>query len=151
MLLLDVSRFHPFLSVQTLANEWLDTWHHLHQFCLQSQHEEPLRQCMDDAESVCVYGCQANLKFCHYFNNPNGERRRLVNLFRNCNTEADQAAERTYQSWLRQDVIRSNAVGGAELYFQNLTKCQPEMWRALACALHLKPCLPERHNTEICR
>ena len=116
-----------------------------------------LRQCIDDADGICVFGCQTdntvaagNLKFCHYFNNPNG--RQLGNLFfRNCNLEADQAAEQTYHQWIEQDVIRSHAIGSVKLHFKNLTKCHPELWKILACTLHLQPCLSEWHNTEICR
>lgn len=136
------------LSAKTLGNEWLESWQKLDQICLNSVDEEPLRLCLADADNVCSFGCKSTLKFCHYFNNLNG-RRGTVNFYRKCNIEADQAARHTYQSWMQREVLHYSRRLG--LHFRNLTNCQPEMWKLLACTLHLRPCLPERHQTEICR
>ncbi len=161
---------------QSLGNEWTDQWAHFTQFCINGPEEGRLRQCLADGEGkLCVYGCRSGvsnqvdagpgLQFCGaLLNKPNG---RLVAAaegaaslvtsnqhfayYRDCSVEADQAAASTYRRWLSQDVLHYSH--RLALPFRNLSSCQPNLWRLLACSLHLKPCRPDRPlaSTEVCR
>ena len=98
---------------------------------------------MADTESLCTYGCETELHFCTEFNQRN-------DMFRSCTHKSDQEAKRTYHSWMKNgNNLRSWF--GIEIPFKNLSNCESKMWKMLACTIHLKPCLPIHHTTQICR
>lgn len=58
-------------------------------------------------DEPCQPGC-SNLSFCSSFNN------RPLELFRNCNPEADAAAQNVFQEWIR--MTRVVLPGNGRLY-----------------------------------
>lgn len=46
---------------------------------------------------------------------------------------------------------QSLTLPGLDLPIKNVDKCQPEVWQAIACVLHIKPCSRNKHTTQICR
>ena len=85
-------------------------------------------------EEPCQPGC-SNLSFCSNFNN------RPLELFRNCNPEADAAAQNTFQEWIRQPtIVLPGVTGRQDIKLLGPATCKAQHWKALACALQLKPC-----------
>lgn len=85
-------------------------------------------------EEPCQPGC-SNLSFCSNFNN------RPLELFRNCNPEADAAAQNTFQEWIRQPaVVLPGVTGRQDVKLWGPSTCMTPHWKALACALQFKPC-----------
>lgn len=139
------------LCQRTYLNDWLGSWGNFQETCVYAQGESRLRQCLEQSTpQTCAFGCQSKLNFCSFFfetknNISSGEEF----WFRDCNTEADAAALATYQEWLFKGIVdhlNADLVGT----FANHAQCQVDPVRVLACAIHLKPCRPEKHSTEIC-
>ena len=72
---------------------------------------------------------------------------RPTELFRSCNIQSDQGAMNDIKLW-------SN--GTIKMPFMNIPvldirKCRPEMWKAVACALQIKPCYSKSRGSVICK
>uniref|UniRef100_A0A3Q4HAS9 Reversion-inducing cysteine-rich protein with Kazal motifs n=1 Tax=Neolamprologus brichardi TaxID=32507 RepID=A0A3Q4HAS9_NEOBR len=72
---------------------------------------------------------------------------RPTELFRSCNIQSDQGAMNDIKLW-------SN--GTIKMPFMNIPvldirKCQPHMWKAVACALQIKPCHSRSRGSVICK
>lgn len=72
---------------------------------------------------------------------------RPTELFRSCNVQSDQGAMNDIKLW-------SN--GTIKMPFMNIPvldirKCRPEMWKAVACALQIKPCYSKSRGSVICK
>ncbi len=72
---------------------------------------------------------------------------RPTELFRSCNVQSDQGAMSDFRLW-------SN--GTIKMPFMNIPvldirRCRPEMWKAVACALQIKPCYSKSRGSVICR
>ncbi|KAF3835848.1 hypothetical protein F7725_028406 [Dissostichus mawsoni] len=68
-------------------------------------------------------------------------------LFRSCNVQSDQGAMNDMKLW-------SN--GTIKMPFMNIPvldirKCLPDMWKAVACSLQIKPCLSKARGSLICK
>ncbi|KAM3849236.1 reversion-inducing cysteine-rich protein with Kazal motifs-like [Diretmus argenteus] len=68
-------------------------------------------------------------------------------LFRSCNVQSDQGAMNDIKLW-------SN--GTIKMPFMNIPvldirKCRPEMWKAVACSLQIKPCHSKSRGSVICK
>uniref|UniRef100_A0A8C7R8P2 Reversion-inducing cysteine-rich protein with Kazal motifs n=1 Tax=Oncorhynchus mykiss TaxID=8022 RepID=A0A8C7R8P2_ONCMY len=89
---------------------------------------------MDGAKLHCC--SKANTSLC-----------RPTELFRSCNIQSDQGAMNDIKLW-------SN--GTIKMPFMNIPvldirKCRPEMWKAVACALQIKPCYSKSRGSVICK
>ena len=93
-------------------------------------------------EEPCELGCDG-LSFCSAFNNRPSE------LFRRCSPAADLAARQQFEQWKSMGHIPLSET--MHLPLKNLSQCATEKWKAVACALQLKPCHPKTHVSQICR
>lgn len=93
-------------------------------------------------------------------------------MFRRCDMEADNMARKTMQIWaegtislpllLPYDVpvkgsftLQTHFTDILVILFNvsdsDITKCHPEVWKAIACTLQIKPCHKQVRATWICR
>ncbi|KAM9553317.1 reversion-inducing cysteine-rich protein with Kazal motifs-like isoform 1-T1 [Salvelinus alpinus] len=126
---------------QEISTNWgTQTWQEFDQMCEYSPVEKPLVTCLADVREPCQLGCK-DLGYCTNFNN------RPTELFRSCNVQSDQGAMNDIKLW-------SN--GTIKMPFMNIPvldirKCRPEMWKAVACALQIKPCYSKSRGSVICK
>lgn len=92
-------------------------------------------------DEPCELGCDG-LSFCTNFNN------RPTELFRSCNANADSAARSVAEIWKD---TQSLSLPGLNLPIKDISKCEPESWKAITCILQVKPCSRAKHTTQICR
>lgn len=92
-------------------------------------------------EEPCELGCDG-LSYCTNFNN------RPTDLFRSCTLQADDAARYDVALWQQQGYL---GLPGLQLPVRNISRCSPNMWKAVACALQIKPCHRHTHANRICR
>lgn len=92
-------------------------------------------------DEPCELGCDG-LSFCTNFNN------RPTELFRSCTSQADEAARNDVLQWQRQ---RELGLPGLTLPLLNASTCSPNVWKAVACTLQIKPCSRRAHANQICR
>lgn len=50
--------------------------------------------------------------------------------------------------WQEENILR---LPGFDVPLTNISACEPEKWRAIACALQIKPCTQDNHFNQICR
>ena len=131
------------LCHKSYTNDWLYSSRQFEMFC-QDFWTKNLRQCLQDADSVCEYGCESRMQFCDHYN-------KQFRLFRNCNRQTDIEARQTYTKWLSGNIFQNSIVPGIVLHFRNMTLCRPEAWKRLACHLHVQPCVSSTHSSNICR
>ncbi len=129
-----------YFNFQTWSDQWLENWHQFDRICQYSPQESNLIQCLDDVEGICQLGCQG-LQFCDIFND------RPHQLFRKCDAKSDFAAKEDFDSWMK-GVINFNVI---EIPVKNVANCNPEVWKAIACSIHIKPCISNNHHNNICR
>ena len=61
-----------------------------------------------------------------------------MELFRNCNPEADAAAQNTFQEWIRQTlVVLPGMTGRQDVKLWGPSTCMTPHWKALACILQV--------------
>lgn len=130
------------LCLKTFSDEWIRSWKDFDRECLQQMSEDNLLHCIDEVEEPCELGCDG-LSYCSNFNN------RPTELFRSCNYQADEAARYDVALWQEQGYLGLPA--GIQLLVRNISKCSPNMWKAVACALQVKPCHRQSHANRICR
>lgn len=100
-----------------------------------------LRPVMFLVDEPCELGCDG-LSFCTNFNN------RPTELFRSCNSEADEAARNDVAVWQFQNKL---TLPGLILPLKNISQCSPNVWKTVACTLQIKPCSRHSHANQICR
>ncbi|XP_023238948.1 reversion-inducing cysteine-rich protein with Kazal motifs-like [Centruroides sculpturatus] len=111
------------------------------QQCVGQIVENDLLQCLADVDEPCELGCE-QLTHCTNFND------RPTELFRTCNTHADKTANTVYSIWQRGII----PVGDTSFHLKDISQCNPEEWKALACTLNLKPCQKlDEIATKVCR
>uniref|UniRef100_A0A3P9AN91 Reversion-inducing cysteine-rich protein with Kazal motifs n=1 Tax=Esox lucius TaxID=8010 RepID=A0A3P9AN91_ESOLU len=126
---------------QEISTNWgTQTWQEFDQMCEYNAVETDLITCLADVREPCQLGCK-DLAYCTNFNN------RPTELFRSCNVQSDQGALNDIKLW-------SN--GTIKMPFMNIPvldirKCLPEMWKAVACALQIKPCYSKSRGSVICK
>ncbi|KAH8234892.1 hypothetical protein KR032_005108 [Drosophila birchii] len=118
------------LCNQIFTSNWWDARSSFENECMDQPGERELRRCIDSVDAPCELGCQG-LSFCSNFNN------RPTELFRSCTPEHDAAAREDLQLLQQRGTVR---VLGQELFIKNTSRCAPEKWQALVCALQLRPC-----------
>lgn len=129
------------LCTQIFTNDWWETRASFDTECLEQPAELDLRRCIESVDAPCELGCQG-LSFCSNFNN------RPTQLFRSCTPAHDAAAREDFMLLQQRGFIR---VLGQELYIKNTTRCAPDKWQALVCALQLQPCTRVGLYNGICR
>ncbi|ETE66476.1 Reversion-inducing cysteine-rich protein with Kazal motifs, partial [Ophiophagus hannah] len=124
------------------TSSWGNTqsWQEFDRFCEYNPVEVSMLTCLADVREPCQLGCR-NLTFCTNFNN------RPTELFRSCNAQSDQGAMNDMKLWEK---------GSIKMPFINIPvldikKCQPEMWKAVACSLQIKPCHSKSRGSIICK
>nr|CAD7595599.1 unnamed protein product [Timema genevievae] len=98
-------------------------------------------QTCSTVEEPCELGCDG-LSYCTNFNN------RPTELFRSCTRQADDAARFDTALWQQEGYL---GLPGLNLPVRNISKCSPNVWKAVACALQIKPCHRHSHANRICR
>ncbi|XP_030571059.1 reversion-inducing cysteine-rich protein with Kazal motifs isoform X1 [Drosophila novamexicana] len=129
------------LCTQIFTNGWWETRVSFDTECLEQPAELDLRRCIESVDAPCELGCHG-LSFCTNFNN------RPTQLFRSCSTAHDAAAREDLLMLQQRGFIR---VLGQELFIKNTTRCAPDKWQALVCALQLQPCTRVGLYNGICR
>lgn len=130
------------LCQRAFSWEWGRPWETLQTACLSQPREASLLACLSESEVPCQQGC-SGLAFCTNFNH------RPTQLFRSCTARADAAARKDLQLW--QENQRLSLPGlAATVPLRSVTECQPELWRAVACTLHLRPCHVSSLTNAIC-
>lgn len=109
--------------------------------CIQDPKEVELSTCMSDILEPCQIDGKTEMKFCSNFNN------RPFELFRRNDEYGDSAAQKLHKFW-------SDGVVGVlhyNLVFTNISTCEPEKFKALACLLAVKPCSHHIPQKQVCR
>ncbi|XP_072392887.1 reversion-inducing cysteine-rich protein with Kazal motifs [Diabrotica undecimpunctata] len=130
------------LCSKTFTKFWATSWDEFRNKCLSQVSEENLRSCIDEVDEPCELGCDG-LSFCTNFNNKPTE------LFRACTSQADEAARNDVALWQMQNNI--SLAPGLTLPLKSTTKCSPNIWKAVACTLQIKPCSRTSHANQLCR
>lgn len=126
---------------QEISTNWgTQTWQEFDQLCEYNPVETDLITCLADVREPCQLGCK-DLTYCTNFNN------RPTELFRSCNVQSDQGAMNDIKLWSN-GTIRMPLMNIPVL---DIRKCQPEMWKAVACALQIKPCYSKSRGSVICK
>ncbi|XP_072567135.1 reversion-inducing cysteine-rich protein with Kazal motifs-like [Paramormyrops kingsleyae] len=110
------------------------------QLCEYNPVEAELVSCLADVREPCQLGCK-DLSYCTNFNN------RPTELFRSCNTQADQGAMNDIKLWEKGSIQMPHM----SIPVRDISKCQPDMWKAVACSLQIKPCYSKSRGSVICR
>ncbi|XP_026148357.1 reversion-inducing cysteine-rich protein with Kazal motifs [Mastacembelus armatus] len=128
------------MCLEISTNWGSQTWQDFDQPCEYNPVETELINCLADVREPCQLGCK-DLTYCTNFNN------RPTELFRSCNVQSDQGAMNDIKLW-------SN--GTIKMPFMNIPvldirKCLPDMWKAVACSLQIKPCHRKSRGSVICK
>ncbi|XP_030025973.2 reversion-inducing cysteine-rich protein with Kazal motifs [Manduca sexta] len=147
---LDVAKLHCCLKAttkncrdlcyQTFNTGWQEYWQKFYSECISDPQELNMSQCMEEVEAPCSLGC-SGLTYCSQMNN------RPSTLFRSCNAQADLEA---HMFVAEQKLSRSVTVAGYPVALKNSSQCPIEMWKSIACALHVKPCTPKGYSSLLC-
>lgn len=129
------------LCVKTYGKSWTAYWNQFQENCGYHPREGELRTCLVEVEQPCKLGCRG-LDYCTNFNE------RPTEMFRSCNVEADAGARRDVMLW-QNGIISLPAL--QELPVKDIRRCHPELWKAIACSLQVKPCHTGSHATTICK
>ncbi|XP_071966261.1 reversion-inducing cysteine-rich protein with Kazal motifs-like [Antedon mediterranea] len=105
-----------------------------------SAEETAMLTCLADFEEPCQPGC-SGMDYCSNFNG------RPTELFRSCNAHADRSAREDMNNWMGGTILMPHMT----LSVQNIRDCQPEMWKAIACTLQIRPCHRKTHSNMICK
>lgn len=130
------------LCTKLYSTSWGNTqnWQKFDNECEYNPSESSMLTCLADVREPCQLGCR-NLTYCTNFNN------RPIELFRSCNAQSDQGAMNDMKLWEK---------GSIKMPFMNIPvldirKCHPEMWKAIACSLQIKPCHGRSRGSIICK
>ncbi|XP_070209920.1 reversion-inducing cysteine-rich protein with Kazal motifs-like [Littorina saxatilis] len=102
--------------------------------------EATMHKCITDVDEPCQLGCKG-LSFCTNFNH------RPTELFRSCSREADRAAKKAFELW-QNGLIHLPQM---KIPVKDVRTCEPEKWKAIACALQVKPCLKQPFLLSLCK
>uniref|UniRef100_H2YTX2 Kazal-like domain-containing protein n=1 Tax=Ciona savignyi TaxID=51511 RepID=H2YTX2_CIOSA len=137
-----VSRTCDNLCREIYSKPWMDVqrWDQFKVKCEYGNRELQLTQCLEEVSEPCLMGC-SGLDFCSNFNN------RPTTMFRSCNAFSDGLARDDFRRW-SDGVIKTVF---AEIPVKNIQTCEPAKWKAVACALQVKPCSRSTGERSICR
>uniref|UniRef100_A0A8C5ME93 Reversion-inducing cysteine-rich protein with Kazal motifs n=1 Tax=Leptobrachium leishanense TaxID=445787 RepID=A0A8C5ME93_9ANUR len=130
------------LCTRLYSTSWgnIHSWQEFDTICEYNPLEESMLTCLADVREPCQLGCR-NLTYCTNFNN------RPTELFRSCNAQSDMGALNDMKLWEK---------GSINMKIMNISvldirKCHPEMWKAIACSLQIKPCHSKSRGSVICK
>ncbi|TRY98033.1 hypothetical protein DNTS_004428 [Danionella cerebrum] len=122
-----------------ISRSWgSQSWQEFDQHCEYNPVETQLISCLADLREPCQLGCRG-LSYCSNFNN------RPTELFRSCNVQSDQGALSDFRLWSNGSI----RMPMMQIPVLDIRSCRPEMWKAVACALQIKPC--KSRGSLICR
>ncbi|XP_067932352.1 reversion-inducing cysteine-rich protein with Kazal motifs-like [Watersipora subatra] len=130
------------LCIELFDSRLSSVWESFDSTCRYDSQETAMMECIQDVEEPCQMGCN-QLQFCSNFND------RDFNMFRNCDKEGDLAASIAYNSWQRDGAIELPS--DLKVPIKSMESCEPDLWKAIACALNVKPCKPSGSNNGICK
>ncbi|XP_038222339.1 reversion-inducing cysteine-rich protein with Kazal motifs isoform X2 [Zerene cesonia] len=128
------------LCFNTFNSGWQTNWQKFYSECLGDPQETELAECIEEVESPCSLGC-AGLTYCSQLNN------RPSSLFRSCSAQADLDAHLAVAEQKGSGYV---TVAGMQLPLKNSTQCTTDVWKSVACALHVKPCTAKGHSSLLC-
>ncbi|XP_041981780.1 reversion-inducing cysteine-rich protein with Kazal motifs [Aricia agestis] len=128
------------LCFDTYNTSWQANWQTFYADCMSNPQEVELAQCIEEVEAPCSLGC-GGLTYCSQLNN------RPTSLFRSCSAQADLDA---HLAVAEQKVNGFVTVAGMKLPLKNSSQCTTDVWKSVACALHVKPCTAHRHSSLLC-
>uniref|UniRef100_A0A4W3JZY4 Reversion-inducing cysteine-rich protein with Kazal motifs n=1 Tax=Callorhinchus milii TaxID=7868 RepID=A0A4W3JZY4_CALMI len=130
------------LCIKLYSTRWGSAthWQEFDRICEYNPQEASMFMCLADVREPCQLGCQS-LKYCTNFNN------RPTELFRSCNAQSDQGAKNDMKLWEKGTI----KMPFMNIPVQNIKTCQPEMWKAVACSLQIKPCHSKSGGSVICK
>uniref|UniRef100_A0A8C9U327 Reversion-inducing cysteine-rich protein with Kazal motifs n=1 Tax=Scleropages formosus TaxID=113540 RepID=A0A8C9U327_SCLFO len=128
------------LCQESSTNWGGQTWQEFDQLCEYTPLETELVSCLADVREPCQLGCK-DLTYCTNFNH------RPTELFRSCNTQADQGAMNDIRLW-EKGTIKMPLMNIPVL---DISRCLPEVWKAVACVLQIKPCSSKSRSSIICK
>ncbi|RVE45505.1 hypothetical protein evm_009844 [Chilo suppressalis] len=128
------------LCFETFNTGWQNNWQKFYSDCLGDPQENDLTECIEEVEAPCSLGC-AGLTYCSQLNN------RPTTLFRSCTAQADLEA---HLAVAEQKGSRSITVSGLVVPLKNLSQCPTDIWKSVACPLHVKPCTAKGHSSLLC-
>ncbi|XP_063829319.1 reversion-inducing cysteine-rich protein with Kazal motifs [Ostrinia nubilalis] len=128
------------LCFETFNTGWQSNWQKFYGECLGDPQENDLTECIDEVESPCSLGC-SGLTYCSQLNN------RPTGLFRSCTAQADLDAHLAVAEQKGSGVI---TVSGLHMPLKNSSQCPTDVWKSVACALHVKPCTAKGHSSLLC-
>ncbi|KAK7124115.1 hypothetical protein R3I93_022277 [Phoxinus phoxinus] len=128
------------MCLEISTNWGTQTWQEFDQHCEYNPVEMDLITCLADVREPCQLGCK-ELSYCTNFNN------RPTELFRSCNVQSDQGAMNDFKLWSNGSI----KMPLMSIPVLDIRKCRPEMWKAVACALQIKPCYSRSRGSVICR
>ncbi|XP_054723963.1 reversion-inducing cysteine-rich protein with Kazal motifs-like isoform X2 [Uloborus diversus] len=129
------------LCIDTFSNQWTSSWSDFDRLCQYQMTESEMIRCLIEVDEPCELGCEG-LSYCKDFNF------RPTELFRSCDPSSDRAAQQDLELWAEGGVIPLPMM---EIPVLPITKCHPDVWKAIACTLQIKPCHPEGHVNRICK
>ncbi|XP_028164067.1 reversion-inducing cysteine-rich protein with Kazal motifs [Ostrinia furnacalis] len=128
------------LCFETFNTGWQSNWQKFYGECLGDPQENDLTECIDEVESPCSLGC-SGLTYCSQLNN------RPTGLFRSCTAQADLDAHLAVAEQKGSGFI---TVSGLHMPLKNSSQCPTDVWKSVACALHVKPCTAKGHSSLLC-
>ncbi|XP_061379203.1 reversion-inducing cysteine-rich protein with Kazal motifs [Danaus plexippus] len=128
------------LCFYTFNNGWHLNWQKFYSECLGDPQETEMAECIEEVEAPCSLGC-AGLTYCSQLNN------RPTSLFRSCSAQADLDA---HLAVAEQKASGDVTVAGLRLPLKNSSQCTTDIWKSVACALHVKPCTLKGHSSLLC-
>lgn len=106
--------------------------------------ETQMHGCLKEVEEPCKLGC-SGLAYCTNFNH------RPTEHFRSCTEDADLAAAKALQLWRQGTISLDFPNFKRQIPVKDIQECEPEMWKAIACSLQIKPCYKTPTPLQICR
>lgn len=128
------------LCFNTFNNGWQLNWQKFYTECLGDPQETEMAECLEEVDAPCSLGC-GGLTYCSQLNN------RPKTLFRSCSTPADVDA---HLAVAEQKGSGHVTVAGLQLPLKNSSECTADVWKSVACALHVKPCTAKGHSSLLC-
>ncbi|CAH2093095.1 unnamed protein product [Euphydryas editha] len=128
------------LCFNTFNNGWQLNWQKFYTECLGDPQETEMAECIEEVEAPCSLGC-GGLTYCSQLNN------RPTSLFRSCSSQADLDA---HLAVAEQKGSGHVTVAGVQLPLKNSSQCTADVWKSVACALHVKPCTTKGHSSLLC-
>ncbi|CAH2043989.1 unnamed protein product, partial [Iphiclides podalirius] len=128
------------LCFETFNIGWPTNGQKFYSDCLVDPQEMKLIECIEEVDAPCSLGC-AGLTYCSQLNN------RPTTLFRSCSAQADLNAHVAVAE--RKDK-GSVLISGLNLPLKNSSQCPTDLWKSVACTLHVKPCSSKGHSSLLC-